>query len=83
MYTINHWHVKEFAMQEHENRHPPGDPKLPSAAMMMALSVIFASIQALPQAFEQYPRGAAVVSGLILVGLFCWVYVNRLKFRRR
>jgi hypothetical protein len=69
-------------MLQHDEPRPTGDPKLPTTAVVVALSILFASIQALPQAFEQYPKGAAVVSGLILAGLFCWVYVTRLKCRR-
>jgi hypothetical protein len=69
-------------MVGNEDARPTGNEKLSGMAILTVLSGIVASFAALPQAFEQYPKGAATVSVLILVGLFCWVYVTRLKCRR-
>lgn len=47
------------------------------------VAVALASIPALPQAFEQYPYGAAVVVFLAIYGGRCWKYWVRMKYRRR
>lgn len=51
-------------------------------ALGMAATAL-SGIAALPQAFEQYPYGAAVVVTLALYGGGCWMYWARMKYRRR
>jgi hypothetical protein len=59
-------------------------PSGPSGkAIVGAISAVVAGAAALPQAFEQYPYGAAVVVALALYGGACSMYWARMKYRRR
>jgi hypothetical protein len=47
-----------------------------------SLLAALTSIATLPRAFEQYPKGAAIFTGLFVFALICWVAVTWLKHRR-
>lgn len=52
------------------------------AATVGAVGTTVTTVGALPQAFEQYPKGGAMVAFLVLAALLCWVIVTWLKNRR-
>jgi uncharacterized membrane protein (DUF4010 family) len=53
-----------------------------SAALPGVLGAAMTSLATLPQAFEQNPRGAVVVVGLLTFALICWVLVTWIKYQR-
>jgi hypothetical protein len=80
MYAINH--RLETLMNENENARSTSNQKPQGTAVFTALGTA-AGLAALPQAFEQYPNGAAVVTKLIFAILACWVVVAWLNNRRK
>lgn len=52
------------------------------AATVGAVGTAATTVGTLPQAFEQYPKGGAMVAFLVIAVLLCWVIVTWLKNRR-
>ena len=49
----------------------------------ISFDALLVSVRELPAAFQQNPVGAAIVTGLVVYTLACWVTVTWLKHRRR
>ena len=69
-------------MNENEHARSTSDQKPQGAAIFTVLGAV-AGLAALPQAFEQYPRGAAIVAGVVVAGYVTCVIVTLIKNRRR
>jgi uncharacterized protein with PQ loop repeat len=64
------------------NHSPKGGPGDSITAAIGAVGVTLSSMAALPQTFERYPIGTAILVALAVFALLCWVTVNWLRYRR-